>query len=88
MIRSLQGADGYDRLMIELDDIDQRMIDLLRADGRMTAPALAEQIGIGRATAYHRLDRLVDGGVIAGFTARVEPAAVGLTVAAAGTAAY
>jgi DNA-binding Lrp family transcriptional regulator len=68
--------------MIELDDVDRRMIDLLRADGRMTAPALAERIGVGRATAYHRFDRLVDDGVVAGFTARVDPAAVGLTVAA------
>ena len=68
--------------MSELDDIDRRMIDLLRADGRMSAPMLAEQISIGRATAYNRLDRLVDEGVIAGFSARVDPATVGLTVSA------
>jgi len=68
--------------MTELDDIDRRMIDALRSDGRISAPLLAEQIGIGRATAYSRLDRLVDRGVIDGFSARVDLAAVGLTVSA------
>ena len=68
--------------MIELDDIDRRMIDALRSDGRMSAPLLAEHIGIGRATAYSRFDRLVDGGVIDGFSARVDMTTVGLTVSA------
>lgn len=68
--------------MSELDATDRRMIDALRADGRMTAPMLAETIGIGRATAYSRLDRLIDNGVIDGFSARVDRAAVGLTVSA------
>ena len=68
--------------MQKLDEIDRRMIDALRADGRVSAPALAEQLSIGRATAYNRLDRLVDSGIIDGFSARVESAAVGLTVSA------
>ena len=68
--------------MIDLDEIDRRMIDLLRADGRLTAPVMAERIGIGRATAYSRFDRLVDRGIIDGFSTRVDLAAVGLTVSA------
>ena len=68
--------------MIDLDDVDRKMIDALREDGRRTAPMLAEMLGIGRATAYHRFDRLVDNGVIEGFTARVDPAAVGWAVSA------
>jgi Lrp/AsnC family transcriptional regulator, leucine-responsive regulatory protein len=73
---------GYVQLVIELDDVDRRMIDLLRADGRLTAPALADRIGVGRATAYSRFDRLVERGVIDGFSARVDLAAVGLTLSA------
>ena len=65
-----------------LDDIDLQMINILRRDGRCTAPQLAVELGIGRATAYNRLDRLVDQGVITGFTARVDHQAVGQTVAA------
>lgn len=68
--------------MESLDDVDRKMIDSLRVDGRMSAPALAEQLSIGRATAYNRFDRLVESGVIDGFSARVDPAAVGLTVSA------
>lgn len=65
-----------------LDDIDRKMIDALRADGRASAPALAAHLSIGRATAYNRLDRLVDAGIIDGFSARVDPVAVGLPVSA------
>jgi DNA-binding Lrp family transcriptional regulator len=68
--------------MIDLDDIDRRMIDALREDGRRSAPLLAEMLDIGRATAYHRFDRLVDNGVIEGFSARVHTAAVGWTISA------
>ncbi len=58
------------------------MIDVLRRDGRRSIPALAEDVHIGRATAYHRFDRLVDDGVITGFTACVHPKLIGLDVAA------
>jgi DNA-binding Lrp family transcriptional regulator len=65
-----------------LDDLDRRIVDELRADGRMSVPALAERVGASRATAYARFDRLVDSGVITGFRATVDPGAVGLGVAA------
>jgi len=68
--------------MEALDDIDRQMIDILRRDGRRTAPQLATELGIGRATAYNRLDRLIDASVITGFSARVDHQAVGQTVAA------
>jgi DNA-binding Lrp family transcriptional regulator len=65
-----------------IDDVDQMIVQQLLADGRQSIPQLAEQVGIGRATAYARFDRLVDDGVITGFSARVAPDAVGLGVAA------
>ena len=68
--------------MSGLDDIDLQMINILRRDGRCTAPQLAVELGIGRATAYNRLDRLIDQEIITGFTARVDHQAVGQTVAA------
>lgn len=68
--------------MSTLDDIDRQMIDILRRDGRRTAPQLAADIGIGRATAYTRLDRLIDDGIITGFSAQVDHKATGQTVAA------
>lgn len=68
--------------MDALDDIDRKIVQELMADGRLSIPQLADRVGIGRATAYARFDRLVGDGVLAGFTARVAPAAMGLEVAA------
>ena len=65
-----------------LDPVDQTIVAALRRDGRQSIPALAEAVGISRATAYTRFDRLRDSGVITGFAARIDPAAVGLDVAA------
>lgn len=68
--------------MRALDEIDRRMIDELRRDGRISVPALAERLGIARATAYARFDRLVDDGVVTGFRAEFDPAALGLDISA------
>jgi len=55
-----------------IDDVDRAIIELLRADGRMSIRAVAEQAHISRANAYARLDRLRGQGVIRGFTAVVD----------------
>jgi DNA-binding Lrp family transcriptional regulator len=52
------------------------------ADGRISVNELATRVGVSRATAYSRLDRLRSDGVITGFTATVDPAKVGHGVAA------
>lgn len=51
-----------------VDDIDQRLIQLLRTDARLPVAKLAAQAGISRATASARIDKLRREGVIAGFT--------------------
>lgn len=66
-----------------LDDIDRAIVRELQADGRLSMRALAERVRISRSNAYTRVERLVDEGVIAGFTATVDPVRAGL-----GTAAY
>ncbi len=65
-----------------LDPVDETIVATLRRDGRLSIPALAEEVGVSRATAYARFDRLCNSGVITGFSARVDPASVGLDVAA------
>ena len=67
---------------VALDEIDKTIVNVLLEDGRISIPMLAEQVGVSRATAYNRFDRLVERGVITGFGARVNPEAVDLTVAA------
>lgn len=66
----------------DLDDLDRKIVDVLQHEGRLSVPALAERVGTSRATAYSRFDRLVEGGVIIGFGANVDPVKLGLNVAA------
>lgn len=57
--------------MHDLDALDRTLIGLLRADGRAPVSRLAEALGVSRGTVQNRLDRLVDEGVIVGFTVRL-----------------
>ena len=66
----------------QLDGVDRRIIAALIADGRLSINALASEVGVSRATAYSRLDRLRSEGVITGFTATIDPLKVGQGVAA------
>lgn len=51
-----------------LDDLDHRLIALLRTDGRLPVAKLARELGVSRATVTARMDRLVKTGAIAGYT--------------------
>ena len=61
-----------------LDEVDRRIVAELRADARIPNSRLADLVGIAPSTCLARVRSLVDRGVIAGFTARVSPAALGL----------
>ncbi|GAB3586872.1 Lrp/AsnC family transcriptional regulator [Amycolatopsis endophytica] len=82
---SSQGATATPRpgrLAPALDEIDQRIVRELTTDGRLSVRVLAERVNISRANAYSRLARLVETGVLTRFTARVDPAKVGLSTSA------
>lgn len=55
-----------------LDPIDTAIVRLLRLDGRASVRSVAEQVHISRANAYSRINRLLEDGVIRGFTARID----------------
>ncbi len=57
--------------MLDLDDLDRRLISALRADGREPVSTLARRLGVTRATVNSRLRRLLDTGTILGFSVRV-----------------
>jgi DNA-binding Lrp family transcriptional regulator len=73
------GASGQ---MAELDETDRRIVDELRANGRMSMRALASTLHISRANAYTRVARLERDGVITGYTAIVDPQRYGHTLSA------
>ncbi len=60
-----------------LDDTDRTLLRLLQTDARMPNSELAARAGIAPSTCHGRVRRLVELGVIRGFFADVDPAAVG-----------
>ena len=54
-----------------LDDTDRRLITLLRDNGRLPSATLARHLGVSRGTVQNRIDRLVEAGVLLGFTVRL-----------------
>lgn len=64
--------------MARLSDLDRRLISELRQDGRAPLSALAQRLGVSRATVTKRIDKLTADGVIVGFSVRVrDPAEAG-----------
>jgi DNA-binding Lrp family transcriptional regulator len=58
----------------KLDDIDRRLLALLRDDARLPVAALAKAVGLSRSATQERVDRLEKSGVIVGYAARLAPA--------------
>lgn len=66
-----------------MDSIDERVIQAVVRNGRATYLEIGEEAGLSPSAAKRRLDRLVASGAIRGFTALVDPRALGW-----GTEAY
>ena len=62
--------------------MDRQLIDLLRANGRATYAELARQVGLSSPAVHERVAKLEAAGVITGYRAVIDPAAVGLDVTA------
>lgn len=72
------GSEPKDVQPVELDDVDRQIVTALHADARMPNSALAELVGIAASTCHGRVRRLQELGVIRGFHADIDPAAIGL----------
>jgi DNA-binding Lrp family transcriptional regulator len=57
-----------------MDDLDRRLLDLLRADARAPVARLGRELGLSRTTVQSRLERLEREGVVAGYTVRLSEA--------------
>ncbi len=60
-----------------LDETDRLILRLLQADARMPNNAIAAAAGIAPSTCHGRIRALQESGIIRGFHADVDPAAVG-----------
>ena len=65
------------RKQIRLDRIDREILFHLRQDGRLSNVELARRVGLTPPPCLRRVKRLEDAGVIAGYQAVIDPAAVG-----------
>ena len=63
-----------------LDDTDQRLLAALQRDAHLTAQELGERLNLSPSQAGRRRQRLEATGVIQGYTARLDPARLGLQV--------
>ncbi len=62
----------------ELDKLDRRILKVLQQQGRISMTELAEQVGLSTTPCTERVRRLEREGVIEGYSARVNPKALGL----------
>ena len=65
-----------------MDAVDQRIIALLVADARASYAEIGAKVSLSAPAVKRRVDRLRATGVIKGFTAVIEPSAVGWTTEA------
>lgn len=63
---------------INLDHFDRRIIAVLQTDGRMSVADLSRAVGLSKTPCQVRLRKLVESGVIRGFSAMVDPAKLGI----------
>jgi len=63
---------------VSLDRQDKRILEILQADGRITNSELASRINLTPAPTLSRVNKLESTGVIRGYTALIDPLALGL----------
>ena len=65
-----------------MEATDQLIVRLLAADGRMSYTDLAKATGLSTSAAHQRVRRLEERGVIRGYSAVLDPDAIGLPLTA------
>ncbi|MFD7639299.1 MULTISPECIES: Lrp/AsnC family transcriptional regulator [unclassified Kitasatospora] len=65
-----------------MEELDQRIVQLLLQDGRMSYTDLGKATGLSTSAVHQRVRRLEQRGVIRGYTAIVDPEAVDLALTA------
>jgi DNA-binding Lrp family transcriptional regulator len=67
---------------LRLDDLDRRIVACLLEDARLSFSQIGGQVGLSAPAVKRRVDRMRHDGVITGYAAVVEPAALGWTTEA------
>ncbi len=56
-----------------MDDLDRKILALLRADARLSVATLAKKLDVSRGTISNRITKLERDGVILGYSVRARP---------------
>lgn len=67
---------------MKLDRFDAAILDELQKDGRKPVVELAEKVGLSNTPCGRRIKLMEEAGIIEGYTAVIDPAALGLKVQA------
>jgi Lrp/AsnC family leucine-responsive transcriptional regulator len=81
MSASRSGSTDTDQRQ-SLDLVDQAILAELQRNGRVSVADLARRVSLSASSTADRLRRLVDDGVITGYTALLDPEALGYPVTA------
>lgn len=73
---------------LDLDATDHRIVEQLQLDGRISVADLARTINLSASATAERLRRLTEGGVVTGYSAVVDPQALGYAITAFVRLAY
>lgn len=65
-------------MTINLDQFDQKILDVLAVDGRISIIHLAQKVGLSKTPVQTRMKRLEAAGVIRGYCALFDPVQLGL----------
>lgn len=69
-------------MKIEFDTMDARILDILQADARTTLAEIGRRIHMSQPAVAERVRRMEAAGVITGYHAKVNPAALGYGITA------
>jgi DNA-binding Lrp family transcriptional regulator len=78
----MAGAKSAIIMAMSLDKIDERIVAALIEDARASYATIGGLVGLSAPAVKRRVDRLQETGAIRGFSARVDPAALGWTTEA------
>jgi DNA-binding Lrp family transcriptional regulator len=68
--------------MLDVDDIDRKILDQLSEDGRISYAELGRILNLSRVSVRDRVNRLIDLGIIERFSAIINPTKLGYSISA------
>ena len=73
LFRRLSVVSAFLSAISPVDDVDQKLIALLRQDARLSVADLSHKLGVSRGTVTNRIRKLEDQQVIVGYTVKLRP---------------